>query len=120
MPSPNPSIEAMFITKIDSGHTLISTPRYDVFRDVMLDLSKQNTGLRIIEIAGNDEIFLTGVAPSGWHHVEAAGQTVHAMPLPTDPTRERFGAKVRVKELLGVLREIGSAPGVVVDHIYDY
>jgi hypothetical protein len=91
-----------------------------VFRDVMLDLAKQNSGMRIIEIAGNDEIFLTGVAPSGWSHVDADAQTVHSMPLPSDASRERFGAKVRVKELLTVLRRLTSNPGVVVDHIYDY
>jgi FAD/FMN-containing dehydrogenase len=110
----------IFVAQLDSVHALIKTPRYDVFRDIMLDLARQNSGLRIIEIAGNDEIFLTGVAPIGWHLVDADAQTVQSLPVPSYPRWERFGAKVRVKELLGVLRTMQSSRDVTVDHIYDY
>ena len=109
-----------FVAHFDSVHTLIKTPRYDVFRDVMLDLSRSNTGLRIIEIAGNDEIFLTGVGPTGWSFVDADAQTVQSLPVPSYPQWARFGMKVRVKELLPSLRRIEANKDVQVDHIYDY
>ena len=108
------------VARLDSLHTLVSTPRYDVFRDAILDLARRQPSVRITEIAGNDEIFLTGIAPTGWSRVKPGGWTVHALPLPTEARMERFGMKARVPELLDVLRELQNNANIVVDHIYDY
>jgi hypothetical protein len=108
------------LARLDGLHTLVSVPRYDAFRDVLIGLARSRTSLRIQEIAENDEIFLTGVAPAGWKRSGGRGTVVYALPLPTDPSRKRFAMRVAVPELLPLIRELDGEGRVTVDHIYDY
>jgi FAD/FMN-containing dehydrogenase len=105
--------------QLDSQHTLLAAPRYDAFRDLTLGLST-NDSVHLTEIAGNDDILLTGVAPAAWTSPVVGGQVVYALPLPTDSTRQRVAMRVRVPDLLGVLRALREDHGLTVDHIYDY
>ncbi len=106
------------LEQLDEVHTLIATPRYDRFRDLLGTLARADTGLTLREIAGNHEIFLTGVAPAGWRPVLAEGRIPYILPLPTDPGRERFTLRVPVARLLSTLRQLDAV--AKVDHIYDY
>lgn len=106
-------------TALDPRHGLVALPRYDTFRDTLLAWSARDTLPVLQEIAGNDQIFLTGVAPAQWNWQGARGWGVNAMPLPTDPGRKRITASVPVPDLLPTLRAL-SENGIVVDHIYDY
>ena len=108
------------LEKLDPVHTLIGTPRYDRFRDLMLALGTGEPGLTIREIAGNREIFLTGVAPSTWQYPGAEGIVPYTQPLPTDATRKRFTLRLPVPRLLETLRQLDAEGIAVVDHIYDY
>ena len=108
------------LERADSLHTLVATKRYDEFRDAMLRLARTEPGVELREIAGNDDIFLTGIAPSGWDASHLAGLAAYALPLPTDSTRERVAVRVKVRELLPLLRQLEAPGGLVVDHIYDY
>ena len=108
------------VARLDSVHTLIATPRYDVFRDVIIDLARAGSTLPIAEIAGNDDILLTGVAPAAWRHADGPGTVAYALELPSDPSRKRFAMRVPVRSLIPVVRRLVSTPGVSVDHIYDY
>jgi hypothetical protein len=99
---------------------LLSTPRYDEFRDAMLALARRGGPVRLAEIAGNDEIFLTGVAGAGWALPDARGELVYALPLATDPARKRVAIRVAVRDLLPLLATLRADRGVLVDHIYDY
>ena len=51
------------VKRIDSVFTVVAAPRYDAFRDAIRELAKSGDKVRISEIAGNHEIFLTGVTP---------------------------------------------------------
>ena len=106
-------------TALDPRHGLMALPRYDKFRDTLLAWSARDTFPDIQEIAGNDRIFLTGVAPASWNWQGARGWGVNAMPLPTDPSRKRITVSVPVSDLLPTLRDL-SQNGIVVDHVYDY
>jgi FAD/FMN-containing dehydrogenase len=106
--------------RLDSVHTLLAAPRYDEFRDLMLALAHQRAKVRFTEIAGNDDIFVTGVAPAGWRSPVVAGQVVYSLPLPSDATHERVAMRVKVPELLNVLAALEAERGLAVDHIYDY
>ena len=108
------------LEQVDSLHTLVATKRYDEFRDAMLRLARTEPGVELREIAGNDDIFLTGIAPSGWDTSHLAGIAAYALPLPTDSTRERVAVRVKVRALLPLLRQLDTGAGLVVDHIYDY
>jgi FAD/FMN-containing dehydrogenase len=106
--------------RLDSGHALLAAPRYDRFRDLMVSLATTNAPVHLTEIAGNDDILLTGVAPAAWRSPVVAGQEVYSLPLPTDATRRRVTMRVRVPDLLPVLRALRAEGALAVDHIYDY
>lgn len=109
----HPALKA--IARLDSVHTLVAAPRYDAFRDAMLELSAANDGVRISEIAGNREILLTGVTPASWTYTAPPARVTYTLPLPTDVNRKRFAMRVPVGDLLSALRGLQG-----VDHIYDY
>jgi len=108
------------LEQLDDVHTLIATPRYDRFRDVMTGLAQADSTVTIREIAGNREIFLTGVAPAGWTYPGVEGVVPYTLPLPTDPARKRFTLRLPVPRLLATLRQLDAEGVARVDHVYDY
>jgi hypothetical protein len=108
------------VERLDTVHTLVEVPRYDVFRDVILGLAATGEPLQIQEIAGNDEIFLTGIAPARWVYHGAPATVVYALPLPTDASRKRIAMRVPVGHLLPLVQSLEADGTVTVDHIYDY
>lgn len=108
------------LARLDDGYALIALPRYDVFRDVMKKLAVSGAPLGILEIAGNDEIFLTGIAPREWEYNGGPGNMIYALPLPTDERMKRVALRVPVNRLLAFLRQTESAGQLTIDHIYDY
>ncbi len=108
------------LEKMDGDFALIATQRYDQFRDTMKRLAVSGAPVEIDEIAGNDEIFLTGVAPQDWTYDGPPGQFINAMKLPTDDTHKRVVVRLPVKELLPTLKRFDSVGAFQVDHIYDY
>jgi hypothetical protein len=105
---------------VDSVHTLVAAPRYDKFRDAIRQLAASNDRVRIEEIAGNREIFLTGVGPVAWQYSGPTGRDVFEIALPTDVSRKRVAIRVPVSELLAVVKRLDTEGQLVVDHIYDY
>ena len=108
------------LAPLDSLHTLAASPRYDGFRDILLSLARAPGSLRISEIAGNDEICLTGVAPAAWQYGGSIGTAEYALPLPTDPSRKRAVLRFPVRGLLPALAGLEAEGRLAVDHIYDY
>jgi FAD/FMN-containing dehydrogenase len=108
------------VAQLDTVHTLVATPRYDEFRDLLLQLAPSAGSLRIKEIAGNDDIFLTGVAPAGWQYGGNDAVVTHVLPLPTDSLKKRVAVRVPVRHLLPFLAGIEAEDRVAVDHVYDY
>jgi len=108
------------VGRADAGHMLLDVPRYDAFRDLMIALSRAPNAPHLTEIAGNETIFLTGVAPAGWAIADPRAAVMYEVPLPTDPARKRITMRLRVPDLLPVLQAYQGRNGLVIDHIYDY
>ena len=113
----NPRLKVL--ERLDAAHVLAATPRYDAFRDAMLELARSGPSAELVEIAGNREILLTGVAPRDWRYTGSRGAVEYALPLPSDDSRKRVAMRVPTGELIALLREMLPS-GLVVDHIYDY
>ena len=109
------------LEKLDDTRALAATPRYDGFRDAMLDFARAGVPIELQEIAGNRDILVTGVAPRAWRYTGSRGTVLYALPLPTDDTRKRVAMRVPTKDLIALLRETQlTAGGLIIDHIYDY
>jgi FAD/FMN-containing dehydrogenase len=106
--------------QLGPDHALVTLQRYDPFWQVMRDAARRGESTPIVEIAGNDDIVVTGVAPRDWRYVGPDAEFLYAMPLPTDAGRIRPVLKVRTRDLLPFLRRTEAEGRMVVDHVYDY
>lgn len=95
--------------------TAVEAPRYAQFSALLGKMAAANVPL--IEIAGNDDIFLTALIPDG----RAMPGTVPllAMPLGDRPGWQRVGFTVKVRALLPTMCAI-AAGGGEIEHVYDY
>lgn len=100
-------------------HALVAVPRYQAFTDLLLDRARRDT-VPIVEIAGNDDIVVTGTAPASWRYVGPEGEFLYALPLASDPRRIRPVLKVHTRDLLPFLRRMEAQGQFRVDHLYDY
>jgi FAD/FMN-containing dehydrogenase len=105
---------------IGPAHSLVTLTRYDPFWQVMRDAAARGDSVPIVEIAGNDDVVVTGVAPRDWRYVGPEAEFLYALPLPTDAQRIRPVLKVRTRDLLPFLRRVQAERRLVVDHVYDY
>jgi len=108
------------LERLDGAHTLVAAPRYDRFRDILLGLALSKPMPGIMEIAGNDEILVTGVAPREWQYTGVLGTVLYTLPVPTDKLKKRIAMRVPTRHLLVVLRDLQEGGSVKIDHIYDY
>jgi hypothetical protein len=94
-------------------------PRYQEFTDLAVRLSKQE--VHFAQIAGNDEIMLTVVAPKSWTFDLAANEAtlLFTENFLTQPDVKRFAFECPVRSLHSVLNHLSRA-GVKIEHIYDY
>ena len=97
---------------------IVALPRYEQFTGVALDLVRR--GARFRDIAGNDVIVLTVLAPpdAGRGLPPQAG-VVFEEPVLTSPRVRRLAVRTSV----GVLRETIAAleaRGATIEHLYDY
>ena len=80
-------------------------------------------GVRFVEIAGNDEIMLTVLAPRDWKPAPDQGDLLFAMPILTQSDRSRHALRVPVAALhtvVGSLTRPPASDAVTLEHIYDY
>jgi FAD/FMN-containing dehydrogenase len=106
--------------QIGPRHALVTVERYDPFWQVMRDAARRGESAPLVEIAGNDDIVVTGVAPRDWRYVGPDAEFLYALPLPTDAQRIRPVLKVRTRDLLPFLRRVEAEGRMTVDHVYDY
>jgi hypothetical protein len=119
-PAGDPALAALRVVRtLDRGYTLLAVERYLPLRDALLALSARAGAVRIVEIAGNERITLTGTAPRGWR-APAGTRAVLAYAVPADPQRQRVLLEVHVRDLLDVLAATRAEGKLVVDHVYDY
>ena len=99
--------------------SVVIIPRYQEFTDLAVKLA--NRDVHFAQIAGNDEIMLTVVAPGSWDHDLAANQAtlLFSENFLTQPHMKRFALECPVRSLHAVLARL-SGRGVTIEHIYDY
>jgi hypothetical protein len=98
---------------------VVIIPRYQEFTDTAVKLAKHD--VRFVQIAGNDEIMLTVLAPEGWRYDLPASEAslLFTERLMTQPGVQRFAIECPVRSLHLVLNDaIGH--GITIEHIYDY
>ena len=109
------------VQSADGRPPLLGLPRYEAFTRIMPRLVEQ--GVRFSEIAGNDEIMLTVLAPASWNDPGPDAERLFSMPILTEPGRTRYALKVPVGALHTVVERLAGLPasdGVTIEHIYDY
>jgi hypothetical protein len=98
-----------------NGLTLVEAPRYEQFTELVLKLS--DTPLELVEISGNDDIFVTLLMPPG---KQVPGPGTHLITTRTErPGWRRIGLSTKVGDLLDVIR-LARRHGGWVEHVYDY
>jgi hypothetical protein len=99
-----------------NGQVAVAMPRYEAFTARALMMLQQ--GARFVNVAGNDEILITVLVPSGWTASDA-----HALILDdrllTDVTTRRVAMKAPVNALHLLVPKL-QASGARVEHLYDY
>ena len=105
------------VKPVGRGAYIAIIPRYQEFTTLAVRLAKRH--VRFVEIAGNDEIAITVIAPKGWTPIGMA-QLIFARPLPTRGENLRVALRCPVASLHEVLNALAAAPGVQIEHVYDY
>jgi hypothetical protein len=104
------------VGKVGAGNILVEAPRYAQFTDLLAKLSQ--SPVQLVEISGNDDIFVTALVPIKTKPLTGATRLM-AMSLPDRPGWQRVGLSTRVTALLPLLRSIRSSGGEI-EHVYDY
>lgn len=99
------------------GTVLVDAPRYERFTELVRALA--GTDAELIEIAGNDDLFVTFQVDAAGRAALPRGPRLVDMPLGDRPGWRRVGVSLKVTELLPALR--GLPPGhAELEHVYDY
>ncbi|HEU4369076.1 MAG TPA: hypothetical protein VFV05_12715 [Methylomirabilota bacterium] len=109
--------EVELVRELGAGRTLIRTPRYQAYTDLLVRLARR--GRDVVEIAGNHRILVTVLAPQGPLPPLPGTTELFEMSIQSRPDRRRVGLDVRVAGLAAAIRALESA-GVTIEHIYDY
>lgn len=98
---------------------IVSIPRYQEFTDLAVQLAKVD--VHFAQVAGNDEIMLTIVAPKNWSYDLPAsdGSLLFTEDILTQPGVKRMALECPVRSLGDVLNKLASR-GAEIEHIYDY
>ncbi|MBA5688466.1 FAD-binding oxidoreductase [Duganella sp. LX47W] len=112
-----PGSKMQVISQFADGSTLLSLPRYEAFRDDVIELGKQGVAFR--EIAGNGTILVTSLVPADWRYDLAEGKVLFEKPILTAPRQKRIAINAPVRHLTDIVRQL-AARHYTVEHIYDY
>ena len=93
---------------------LIVLPRYEAFTEIV-----KKEKLPFLEIAGNDEILITVLAPSNWNNFPTGTTEMFSMEILTKPESKRVALKVMVSSLSSTLTQL-EKEGIQLEHVYDY
>jgi hypothetical protein len=98
---------------------IVIIPRYQEFTDLAVKLAQRD--VHFVQIAGNDEIMLTFVAPQSWRFDLPAGEAnlLFTEKFLTQPGVQRFALECPVRSLHSVLNHVAPREAKI-EHIYDY
>jgi hypothetical protein len=102
--------------RIGGGPVVVEVPRYAQLTDILVRLAA--AGIDPVEIAGNDDIFLTVLAPAAASPPPGAAVLL-SIPLDDRAGWRRLGLSTKVVRLGPVLRAV-QAGGGEIEHVYDY
>ena len=100
-----------------SGALVVTGPRYEAFTQTTLAFARR--GAEFVDIAGNDEILVTALAPTAWEADLEGATELFRFERVTDPARSRVALRTEVRRLGSVIRAL-EAQGITVEHVYDY
>jgi len=93
-------------------------PRYQAFMQYADALAAQ--GLQFHEVAGNrGPILVSVLVPDDWRPLGAQQQVLFSQPVLTAAGSKRVVLTVPVPQLAGLLQQL-HAPGVRLEHVFDY
>jgi hypothetical protein len=101
----------------DGRNLLVELPRYEAFTQLVPRLAER--GVDFVQIAGNDTILMTLIAPRQLLYDAGDGSILWTMPILTEPTQQRIVLDISVSALSDQLRVLPDS-GARLEHIYDY
>jgi hypothetical protein len=104
------------VGRTGQGLAVVEVPRYAQLTDILGKLAAARVDP--VEIAGNDDIFVTVLAPAA-APPPAGASVLLAMPLDDRPGWRRLGLSTKIVRLGPLLRAI-RAGGGEIEHVYDY
>jgi hypothetical protein len=113
--SPVPSVR--ILRDVGNKQAMVEIPRYQEFTSTALGLI--HAGIQFRQIASNDLIVISAIAPSGWMNNIPDLQLLLAQPLLSNPGNTRIVLLCRVPELHDTLPVL-EHQGLKIEHLYDY
>ena len=104
------------IGRTRQGLIAVEVPRYAQLTEILGKLAV--SGIDPVEIAGNDDIFLTMLAPAAAPAPPGASVLL-SMPIDERPGWRRLGLSTKVRRLGPLMRAV-RAGGGEIEHVYDY
>ena len=103
----------------DFGHgdLVISVPRWGPFTEILPNLAA--AGAQFVEIAGNDEILMTTVAPEDESRAPDAARLLFDSMVISPSNMQRSVYVVRVQDLSEALNSL-SRNNIALEHVFDY
>jgi hypothetical protein len=114
-PSSIPSVR--ILRDVGNKQAMVEIPRYQEFTSAALGLI--HAGVQFRQIASNELIVISAIAPSGWTNNIPNVQMLLAQPWLTNPGNSRIVLLCRVPELHNILPML-EHQGVKIEHLYDY
>ena len=105
------------VKSINIKTDIISLPSEQPFTDAVTKM--MNSGVRFKDIAGNNEILVTAVAPRNWVFKNKNAQLLFTINVLTQPTLHRIAIRVPTKSLLAILNYL-QQNHAVIEHVYAY
>ena len=105
------------VRRLGAGRTLIETPRYQAYTDIVVKLARR--GRNIVEIAGNHRILVTVLAPNDALPNLPETIELFEMRVQSKPGLRRVGLDIPVEYLAVAIRTLEKAK-ITIEHIYDY
>jgi hypothetical protein len=106
-----------FVRELGPGEAIVELTRYQEFTAEVRELLQ--AGVRFHQIAGNQLIVFSAIAPGGWTNAVPNLQLLLAQPVLTDRAKSRAVFLCPVSEL-PLLLPLLERQGLKIEHIYDY
>ena len=111
----NPGVRVL--QDLGGRSTLLSLPRYEPFGQAVRDILAHN--VRLVEVAGNEYILMTIIAPKDWRDLRHRGMWICEWTILTQPEHKRVALLVPLGQLHETLPSL-EKEGVQFDHLYDF